>query len=217
MRLVRPGDPAPEPAAEPSDAALVARCQAGDRVAIGQLVELHSRRVERLLGRLLGPTPDLEDLVQTTFLRAIESLPRFRGEARFSTWVSGIAIHVAQKHMRAGRLRRHFPLEVVPPAALSAVGEPEHLLDERRLAPRLHALLDKITPRKRIALLLFVVEGHSVEEVAALMDATSTATRSRVFFARRELRKLVACDPHLLALVEGLMLQRGQRAKEGEP
>src|SRR5436190_1913760 len=89
MRLVRPGEPAQQSTAEPGDAALVARCQAGDRAAIAQLVELHSRRVERLLGRLLGPTPDLEDLVQTTFLRAIESLARFRGEARFSTWISG--------------------------------------------------------------------------------------------------------------------------------
>ena len=81
----------------------------------------------------------------------------------------------------------------------------EHRLDERRLGPLLYALLDRIAAPKRIALLLFAVEGRPVEEVAALMGATQTATRSRVFFARRELRALIAADPRLCALAEAML------------
>jgi RNA polymerase sigma-70 factor (ECF subfamily) len=170
--------------------------------------------VERVLGRLVGPSPDFEDLVQVTFEKAILGLPRFRGEASVKTWITSIAVHVAQHHLRAGRVRRHLPLELVPDERLATPSDTERHLDERRLSGRLHALLDRITAGKRVALLLFAVEGRSVEEVAALMGASQTATRSRVFFARRELRKLIAADPDLRELAEAML---GGRAVGGEP
>jgi RNA polymerase sigma-70 factor (ECF subfamily) len=171
--------------------------------------------VERMLGRLVGPSLDFEDLVQATFEQAIRALPRFRGEASVKTWVTSIAVHVAQHHLRAGRVRRHVPLELVPDERLSpAPSDAELDLDERRLGGRLYALLDRISPPKRVALLLFAIEGRSVEEVAALMGASQTATRSRVFFARRALRKLIAADPALSELAETML---GRRAVGGEP
>jgi RNA polymerase sigma-70 factor (ECF subfamily) len=186
-------------------------CRTGDRASIEELFRAHSAGVERLLCRLVGPVADLEDLVQTVFLEAISALSRFRGEASFKTWLNSIAAHVGHHYLRAGKVRRHVPLDLVPEESYGDTfgGEPQHdrLLDERRLAPALHELLDKITPKKRIAILLYVVEGHSIEEVAALMGASQTATRSRVFFARRELRKLLAEDPrlseHVAALIGG--------------
>jgi DNA-directed RNA polymerase specialized sigma24 family protein len=60
-----------------------------------------------------------------------------------------------------------------------------------------------IAPKKRIAFVLHVFEGHPIEEVAALTGASITATKSRVFWARRELLKRAARDPQLRDLVEG--------------
>ena len=193
---------------EPSEQTLT-RCRAGDGQAIEELFRAHAPQVERVLGRLVGPVADLEDLVQTVFLEAISALSRFRGEASFKTWLLSIAAHVGQHYLRAGRVRRHVPLDLVPEDDEELRGEVpyDRRLDERRLALELHQLLDRISPKKRIALLLYVVEGHSVEEVAALMGASQTATRSRVFFARRELRKLFSSDrrlaEHVAALLEG--------------
>jgi RNA polymerase sigma-70 factor (ECF subfamily) len=191
-----PRDRSREPALAPP--AWLEGCRAGEERAIAAMFDELLPVVRRVLGRLVGPSRDFEDLVQGTFERAIRALPHFRGEASVATWISSIAVHVAQHHLRAGRVRRHVALELVPDERLSPPpADAERDVDERRLSGRLHALLDRISPPKRVALLLFAVEGRSVEEVAALMGASQTATRSRVFFARRELRKLIAADPTL--------------------
>lgn len=185
------------------------RCKAHDPRAIEQLFIAHGPIIERIVGRLVGPTPDLEDLVQTVFLEALQALPRFRGEASLRTWLISIAVHTAQHHLRAGRIRRHVALEAVPEERIAPQPTDQaHRIDERRLAARLHGLLDKIAAPKRIALLLFIVEGRPVEEVASLMGASQTATRSRVFFAKRELRALLSKDPELRELSSGLLERR---------
>jgi RNA polymerase sigma-70 factor, ECF subfamily len=162
--------------------------------------------VERVMMRVVGPGADLEDLTQVTFTETLRALPRFRGDASFKTWITSIAVHVAQHHLRAGRHRKFVALELVPEERVSAgPSDPEGRLDERRLGRRLYELLDGIAPPKRVALLLFAVEGRPVEEVAALMGASQTATRSRVFFARRELRALIAADAQLTELASTLM------------
>ena len=107
--------------------------------------------------RLTGPTPDLEDLVQTTFIQAFQSFARYRGEASLRTWLTRIAVHVALHQLRAG-VRRRAPLELVPDSASphdpAASRRPAGGQD-RQLARRLHALLDRIAPKKRVAFLLY--------------------------------------------------------------
>jgi RNA polymerase sigma-70 factor, ECF subfamily len=190
----------------------MAGCAAGEPTAVAAMFSEHCDTVERVISRLVGTTPDLEDLVQNTFVEAMRSIQRYRGEASFKTWITSIAIHVAQHHLRAGYVRRHSPLELVPQEKVaSPAPNPEAEIDERRLSARLHALLDKIPARQRIALLLFTIDGRSVQEVAALMGASQTTTRSRVFFARRALRAKITADRDLAELAESLMGHR----KEG--
>jgi RNA polymerase sigma-70 factor (ECF subfamily) len=190
----------------------LAGCRAGRPDAIEEFFRSHSAMVERLIARLIGPSADLEDLVQSTFVEVLASLGRFRGEAKLSTWICGIAVHIAHHHLRAGKVRRHVSLELVSDEHPRLIGVfvdtpvgADHGIDARRLASRLHSVLDRIAPKKRIALLLYVLEEKSVEEIAALMQATQTATRSRMYFARRELRKLVAADSELRDWAAGLM------------
>lgn len=194
-------------------------CRAGRPQDIERLFRAYGGMVQGVIGRLVGPTPDFEDLVQTTFLEALANLGRFRGEAKLSTWLCGIAVHVAHHHLRAGKVRRHVPLELVAEQHVerpSAEPAADRLLESRHLATRLHALLDRVGPKKRIALLLYVLEDRSVEEIAALMKATQTATRSRMYFARRELRKLVKADPELRELVAELASGKARAAGRGE-
>jgi RNA polymerase sigma-70 factor (ECF subfamily) len=209
MRMAPPVKKVPEREWAADDPTLEA-CRAGQPDAIERLFRAYAPVVQGVIGRLVGPTPDFEDLVQTTFLEALGNISRFRGEAKLSTWLCQIAVHVAHHHLRSGRVRRHVPLELVVDggavaASLLEATNVDHAIDGRRLALRLHQLLDRISAKKRIALLLYVVEGRSIEEVAALMQATQTATRSRTFFARRELRKLIASDPELRELASALL------------
>lgn len=196
----------PEPITTPD---WLAGCLAGEAAAITAMFKEYLSTVEGILFRLLGPTPDLPDLTQSVFASAIQSMSRFRGESSFKTWISKIAVYTAHHHLRAGRVRRMVPLASIPPEQLGVdARDLERELDERHLALKLHALLDKISAKNRIALLLFGVEGLSAAEVAKLMGATEVATRSRVFLARRELRALINADEELRSAAESLLGRR---------
>ncbi|HEY4395937.1 MAG TPA: RNA polymerase sigma factor [Polyangia bacterium] len=197
-----PRDLASPPNGPGEEPALVAGCRARDPASLDAFFRTHVRYVERVIIRLTGPTPDLEDLVQTTFIQAFQSFSRFRGEASLKTWVTRIAVHVALHQLRAG-VRRALPLELV-----SDGHEPEdpavpadQEAASRQLARRLHTLLDKIAPKKRVAFLLYTVDEHSIEEVAALTGSSKAATKSRIWFARRELLAMVKAHPDLAPLV----------------
>lgn len=206
-------DPSPAAAIRPAPPAWLDGCRAGNAAAITAMFNACCGMVERTIYRLIGATPDLEDLVQNTFVEALRSLPRYRGEASFTTWLTSIAVHVAHHHLRSAKLRRHAPLESVPDHQLpTSTPEAERQLDERRLVGRLHGLLDRMSPAQRVALVLFAVEGLPIDEVAALMGASPTTTRSRVFFGRRALRALIKEDPGLRAIVEDILDDR----REGE-
>jgi RNA polymerase sigma-70 factor, ECF subfamily len=191
-----------EQRAREPEPAFVAACRARDPSALDRFYRDHVGVVERSLGRLVGPTADLEDLVQSTFVQAIRSFPTYRGEASLKTWLVRIAVHVALNELRRG-VRRSVPLELLPPAQEPAdqAPLPDRVIADRQTALRLHRLLDKLTPPKRIAFLLYAVLGHSVEEVAALMGSGRATTRSRIWFARRELAVLLRKDPRLRAVL----------------
>jgi RNA polymerase sigma factor (sigma-70 family) len=192
--------------------AWIAGCCAREPAAIAAMFKDHCDTVERVISKLVGSTPDLEDLVQTTFVEAIRTIVRYRGEASFKTCITSVAVHVAQHHLRAKRLRRHAPLEILPEERLaSPAPDIEAQIDERRLSARLHALLDRIPPRQRVALVLFTIDGRPVEEVAALTGASQVTTRSRVFLGRRALRALIKADPDLSQMAESMLCCRRER------
>jgi RNA polymerase sigma-70 factor (ECF subfamily) len=196
---------ASSPGTPGDDPALVGGCRAGDAASLDRFFRQHVSYVERVIARLTGPTPDLEDLVQSTFVQAFQSFGRYRGEASLKTWVARIAVHVTLHQLRTG-VRRIVPLELVNER--DEPHDPASPADQeaasRQLARRLHGLLDRIAAKKRIAFLLYTVEEHSIEEVAALTGSSKAATKSRIWFARRELLSMVRSNPEL-----GHMLSSG--------
>ncbi|HMF39164.1 MAG TPA: RNA polymerase sigma factor [Polyangia bacterium] len=193
----------PPAATAADDPAIVAGCRAGDATSLERFFVTHVHYVERVISRLTGPTPDLEDLVQTTFIQAFQSFGRYRGEASLKTWVTRIAVHTALHQLRSG-VRRAVPLELVADA--DEPNDPAEPADQqaanRQLARRLHALLDRVSPKKRVAFLLYTVEDYSIEEVAALTESSKAATKSRIWFARRELMAMARGQADLRQLIE---------------
>jgi RNA polymerase sigma-70 factor (ECF subfamily) len=173
---------------------VIEACRRGDRSALELVFRMHAEVLERLLARLVGPGAHAEDLLQETFAAAIEAFPRFRGEASVRTWLHRIAVNVAGHELRHPRRRRDVPLdEVASPASGDAPAS--EALASHAQARRLYEHLAAIDPVKRIALILHVIEGHSIAEVAALTGASRAATKSRIFWARRALLKRLRKDP----------------------
>jgi RNA polymerase sigma-70 factor (ECF subfamily) len=192
------------PSPGPAELGLIERCRRGERAALQEVFMTHAPYLERVLGRMAGPRLEVEDLLQSTFVAAIRAFPAFRGEAQVRTWLTRIAVRTTQERLRsaAHRRRGELPgLEETPDLA-GRSSFAEHDLDARRSVERLYVHLGAIAPKKRIAFILHAFEGHPLEEVAALTGASLTATKSRVFWARRELLKRVARDPGLRELLE---------------
>lgn len=150
----------------------------GDRVAVEHLVRATRPEVLRLCAHLVD-RDDAEDLAQETYVRALRSLPGFRGAAPFRLWLLGIARRTCADHLRTRTRRRRLSerLRAAPqddaPAAVGAVAEVE--------------LLGLLHPDRRAAFVLTQLLGLSYAEAAAACEVPVGTIRSRVARARADL------------------------------
>jgi RNA polymerase sigma-70 factor (ECF subfamily) len=187
----------PPDRASPVSPELVDACRRGDRAALEVVLAAHARDLERLLVRLIGPGADVEDLLQLTLIGAVESFPRFRGEASVRTWLSRIAVNIVREHLRRPERTRKVALELVSDEPAGQGAAPDAVTESRRRLERIYHHIAALPVKQRIAFVLHVFEGRPVDEVAALMRASRAATKSRVFWARRELIRRARRDPAL--------------------
>jgi DNA-directed RNA polymerase specialized sigma24 family protein len=106
-------------------------------------------------------------------------------------------------HLRRPRRRERATLRLVASEGERVDDALDDALDGRRILARLHVHLAALGEKNRVAVVLHVVEGHSMSEVAALMDASLAATKTRVFLGRRALLKRVRGDRTLAEILEG--------------
>src|SRR6185436_11917929 len=176
--------PSPSRPPAPQVAALVDRARRRDPAAFRDLFQTHVGTVHRVVRRMVGSRPDVDDLVQIAFVEAFRSLPDFRGDALFSTWLTRITVRVT---LRAAR-RRHAAAsldDVAEPA--STTPGPERVAAARETLALVESLLAELRPKRRAAFVLHVLEGYSMEEVAAILSASTAAVKVRVHDARRHI------------------------------
>jgi RNA polymerase sigma-70 factor (ECF subfamily) len=174
-----------------ADQALVRRALGGDRGATDQLYRRHVDAVWHRLTRLLGPDPEREDLTQQVFLEVFGRLDRFRGEAKFRTFVCRVAVNMAIDHLDS---RRRRPQALAPEefaVVTDAGASPEQQAEQRQRMALVWTLLDRIKAKKRVAFVLRVVEGLSLEEVAELVGASVPTVAQRVRYAHDELQEML--------------------------
>ena len=183
--------PAIAPATD-RDAELVERHAGGDRDAFAEIYRRHAEAVYRRLTRILGPVAERDDLTQDVFVSLHRALPGFRGDAALGTLIQRIAINAACDHLRR-RGRQPAILDgAVLDELIAPLASPAAQAAAREELLRVFACLAKIKPKKRIALLLRVVDGLSFEAIAELVDATPEAIAKRVQHGQRELDALLA-------------------------
>src|SRR3954462_4600368 len=187
-------DPARPPA--PQVAALVDRARRRDPAALRDLFQAHVGAVHRAVRRMIGPRADVEALVQTAFVEAFRSLPDFRGDALFSTWLTRIAVRVTMRAVR----RRHPPAMSLDDGFEAASQTPgrERVTAARETLALVESLLAELRPKRRAAFVLHVLEGYSMEEVAAILSASTSAVKVRVHDARRHIERRLKQNPAMV-------------------
>ena len=175
------------------DAALIERILSGDERAFASLYRRHVDRVFGLLTRLVGPVPEREDLVQQIFADVYRALPSFRAESAFSTFLHRIAARAAYDHLSRRRLSHGSAgLDEACEELIADDLTPAERAQRRRDVERALELLGRLTPKKRIAFVLVVIEGMSLREAAALTGASPDAVKQQVLHARKELEAMEA-------------------------
>ena len=167
---------------------LVKRAVQGERRAFDDLYRLHVDGAHRLLTRIVGPVPEREDLIQQVFLETFRALGGFRGDAAFSTWLHRIVVNVAYRHLRR---QRRVRWEEIPEGLPATTASPEQAARIQQELGRALGFLAALKPDKRIAYVLRVVEGMSLDEIANLVGAKAPAVGQRVKHAQRELSAMV--------------------------
>jgi RNA polymerase sigma-70 factor (ECF subfamily) len=187
----------PDPPGALDVTALVDRARRRDPAAFRELFRANLNFVHRVVTRIYGPSPEVEDLVQTAFVEAFRSLPDFRGDALFSTWLARITVRVALRAARS-RPRRPLPLDQASAYAIDAPS-PERVAAARQGLDVLTRLLAELRPKRRAAFVLSVLEGYSADEAGALLGISANALKVRVHDARRQIEKSLKHHPELLA------------------
>ena len=158
------------------------RARAGDEAAYRWLLDRYRARVVRLAAHVLRRDGEAEDVAQEAFLKAFRRLPSFRGEGRFSAWLFGIAVRLCLDRRRSARWAREVPEDAIAPPSISPDSPDTRLL--------VSALLDRLSPPMRAALVLREMEGLDYDEIAATLGIPVGTVRSRLHAARAQFRAL---------------------------
>ena len=180
---------------KPTDADLVLRAQRGEAAALSELVIRYQDRVYNTCYRMCRNHADALDLTQTTFVRALEALPRFEIRASFFTWLYRIAVNLTLSQRRAQRrpmLRLHGPDEEDRPLEPAAAeGDPAADVEQQELRERLEEALAQLDAEYRAAVILRDVEGLDYAAIAEILEVPTGTVKSRIFRGRMMLRELL--------------------------
>lgn len=177
------------------EAALIARCAAGEEAACAELVAVHQRMVYGLALNLLGDRDEALDLSQEVFLRVFRTLSSFRGQSALRTWIYRITVNQASNRRRWWS-RRHRSDQVSLDEHLLKFGDvesrqdlpPDRLLASKETAAKIWQALARLPFDQRTALILREVDGLRYGEIAFTLNVAVGTVKSRLTRARQALR-----------------------------
>ena len=171
--------------------------KAGDRAEFARLVDLASAPIYRLGLKMLGNPQDAEDVLQNTFLKALQSLGNFEGRSSPLTWLYRIAVNEALMLIRRQKPQVEIAEEpqdgegdLPTPVQLTdwcCLPESDFLTAESKRA--LDAAILKLPEKLRVVFLLRDIEGMSIQETSEALNLTETAVKTRLLRARLHLRE----------------------------
>ena len=172
------------------EARLVSAAKAGDSDAFAELVKATEADVYTLAYRLMGNVEDAQDVVQEAYVRAFRALKRFRGDARFSTWMYRITANCASTQLSKRSRGRHEELSDDDPVADERPeADPETMAEAGMLRDRVTEALADLPPLLRAVVVLRDVYDLPHGAIADELGITESAAKVRLHRARRKLRE----------------------------
>lgn len=178
------------------DLAIVHKVQAGDVDSFDELVTKYRERIYAVVYNLTSNREDASDLTQDAFIKAFQSVGRFKGKSSFFTWLYRIALNTTLSHLRKNKLRRFFSFEKMSEEDHSA-GFIEQLKTDsdsdkntlmNELQEKLNDAFQKLSVKHRTVVTLYEIDGLSHKEIAEIVGTSVGTVRSRLHYAKQFLQ-----------------------------
>jgi len=176
--LVTMGDVADDP-----DAGLVAAARAGDREAFEKLLRAHYDRIHGIAWQLTGSRADADDIAQDVCIALVEKIGSFRGEAKFTTWLTGITFNACRDFKRRRRSFLGLTEKLTVLAGLAKVPDGRDAYD----AIWVQSAIARMKPAYREAVVLVVGQQLTHAEAAAILGVAEATVSWRMSEVRRKL------------------------------
>ncbi|MFP4165794.1 MAG: sigma-70 family RNA polymerase sigma factor [Opitutales bacterium] len=179
-----------------SDRVLVQRVQAGQVGAFDHLVQKYREPVFSVIYNLTSNREDASDLTQETFIKAFQSIARFKGKSSFFTWLYRIAVNTTMTFLKKRGRRRYISYEQMDEAAagaevverLSSAARTEKGALVHELREKLNDSMQKLSIKHRTVVVLHEIEGLEHAEIAAITKTSVGTVRSRLHYAKQQLQ-----------------------------
>jgi len=182
---------------------LISRAREGDQIAFAQLVEKHDARVMSLARSILGCGFDAEEAYQEIFLKIYRSLPAFRFESDFSTWIHRIAVNTALSKRRSLQRRRQKE-QIMDPlnseddffdsVPNNPLDNPENQQLRSEILAQIERALEGIPARQRTVFVMKHDQGMKLKEIARTLGIGEGTVKAYLFRAIENLRS--ALEPY---------------------
>ncbi|MEO8288550.1 MAG: RNA polymerase sigma factor [Chloroflexota bacterium] len=171
----------------------VSKAREGDAAAFEAIYNRYERRIYAFVYRLMGNAEDAYDLTQDTFVKAYMALPRTAPDLNLSAWLHRIASNACMDVLRRRKLIRWLPWETFdtnPAMEPTADDDPVGEFNQSETSGEVQTVLDKLSAKHRMALVLKEYQGMSCDEIGEVMGASRSAVKSLLFRAREEFRQV---------------------------
>jgi RNA polymerase sigma-70 factor (ECF subfamily) len=176
----------------PRDVELLERVKARDMGAFERLYRIYQPRLARFVTNLVHRPELVEEVLDDTMMAVWNTAGNFRGASRVSTWIFGIAYRQAMK----ARRRWDMPVEQEPDLEQASDDDgPDELLHQSRRHDALKAAMNELTVDHRAVLDLTYFHGLGYRELADIVGCPLDTVKTRMFHARRRLKKVLAGGP----------------------
>ncbi len=173
----------------------ILKAQHGDPSAFRKLVNEHKSEVLCLASRFTKNEAELDELAQDIFIEIHRSLPRFEGKAPFTHWLRKIAVRRCKDHLRKRyrRQSRWVPLFEETTGVAHAKHDPSVDSEIERLNARefLETAMSKLSPKSYTLIVMYELEGYSINDIAETHSWSTGNTRVKVYRARKELESAI--------------------------
>jgi len=176
---------------------LIARAKQGDLAAFEALYEMHKAAIYRTALAITNDQAIAEEILQDTFLRAFKHMARVRDGVSLAPWLYRIAVNLAYDWTVKRKRWLAAINNIIERIIVTTTVSPERSVEEREIQELLYEAINRLEFKQRTTLVLFYLQGFSLVEIAEVMECPVGTVKSRLHYARENLRRELLADKRL--------------------